>query len=123
MRRIARAPFYPANVADSICVTTTDPYISSGVVSAATGMWGGCGAGIPSIVPNSSGCTFQFDVTHISGVSTNSSGSCGQFSPTFNNSVNPPTINGGTIIIWDATQYGNDCELYRSETIAHEIGF
>jgi hypothetical protein len=86
-------------------------------------MWGGCGStGIPQLQANSSSCTFTFDVVHISGVSTSSTGGCGEFRPSFNNSHNPPTINGGTIVVWDVTRFGNDCEVYRSETIAHELG-
>lgn len=116
---------YPANRAASICVNSSDPYISASVVSGGVSMWGGgCGGstGIPQLNANSSSCTFTFNVIHISGVSTSSSGGCGEFRPSFDNSHNPPTINGGTIVVWDTTQGGNDCEVYRSETIAHELG-
>jgi hypothetical protein len=114
---------YPPDRAASICVNSSDPYIAASVVSDGVGMWGGCGTtGIPHLNANSSSCTFTFDVVHISGVSTSSSGGCGEFRPSFNNSHSPPTINGGTIVVWDTTQFGNDCEAYRSETVAHELG-
>jgi hypothetical protein len=116
---------YPPDTGGSICVTTSDPYISSDVVSSGVAMWNTCGqagSGFPQLDAMTTGCSMEFDIVHVSGVSTNSSGSCGQFTPVFDNSKNPPTIAGGTITVWDSTQYGNDCEAYRNETIAHEIG-
>jgi len=55
-------------------------------------------------------------------MSASSSGGCGEFRPSFDTSRNPQTINGGTIVVWDYTTNNYDCEQWRDETIAHEIG-
>ncbi|HEY6141354.1 MAG TPA: hypothetical protein VI670_26665 [Thermoanaerobaculia bacterium] len=114
---------YPQDRAASLCVTSSDPFISASVISAGVGMWGVCGStGIPQLNANSSSCTFTFNVIHISGVSTSATGGCGEFRPSFDNTHTPPTINGGTIVVWDVQQNGVDCEAGRSATIAHELG-
>jgi len=59
-------------------------------------------------------------VVLLGGVSTSSSGGCGQFSPTLDASTGQ--VRGGTIQLFDATVGGIDCEPFRSETIAHELG-
>jgi hypothetical protein len=114
---------YPPDRAASICVTSSDPFISASDISSAVGLWGVCGStGIPQVHANSTSCTFTFNVMHISGVSTSASGGCGEFRGSFNTANNPPTVNGGTIVVWDVTQGGADCEPYRYGTIAHELG-
>lgn len=97
--------------------------MTAGIVAGGTGMWQSCsqsGDGFPSLLPNTNGGDIAVGVVLAGGVSTSTTGGCGQFRPTFNASSG--RLTGGTIELFDATTSGYDCEPDRSETIAHEIG-
>src|SRR3977135_2526803 len=94
---------YPPNSAGSISVGSSDPHISAGVVAGGVGMWQTCsqsGSGFPSLVTNGN-ADMSFGVVLVGGISTSSSGGCGQLRPVLNGSTGQ--LIGGTIELFDAT--------------------
>lgn len=112
---------YQSNGASNISILTSDPYITSANITGAISKWQACpqfGTGFPNLITANYG-DYVFTVVHQSGQSTSSSGGCGYFQGSFNGFGQ---INGGTIVVFDATAFGQDCEPGRAVTIAHEIG-
>jgi hypothetical protein len=117
---------YTTGVALGIAVNAGNG-ISTSDVSTAIGSsyWGGCsglGTGMPGLCTSCS-ATVSVSAVFQAGESTNQSGSCGRFTPTF--TVQPDgtqRMSGGTIVIYESERgTGVDCEPY-ADRIAHEIG-
>lgn len=117
---------YSTGVALGIALNPGNGISGSDVnVAIGSSYWGGC-AGLGSTMPGlCSNCSSAVNVTvnFQPGESTNQSGSCGRFTPTF--TVQPDgtqRMTGGTIVIYESERgTGVDCEPY-SDRIAHELG-
>ncbi len=112
--------YYPNNSGSLITFTAGSGVLDS-QVQAAINEWTGCaqaGFGFPDLSMSGSG-VFNIDVVLEPGVSTTNGGGCGVFEHELGNNGE---VIGGTIVLFDANVLGGDCEPYRSDTIAHEIG-
>jgi hypothetical protein len=113
---------YPTNSAGAILISTYDPHITNAVISAGVAKWQSCaqsGGGFPSLI-TSGWADMTFRVELVGGISKSQTGGCGQFAPDLNPSTHQ--VIGGKVQLFDASLNGVDCEPYRDETIAHEIG-
>jgi hypothetical protein len=95
--------------------------IDSSTITTAIGYWsGGCpgyGTTFPSMTVGGSG-GISVTVTHYSGTSTLTTGSCGHTMFSLQGPGN--TVTSASIEIWDRQGNGIDCIL--SDTLAHELG-
>ena len=95
--------------------------IDSSTITAAIGYWsGGCpgyGGSFPGMAAGGSG-GISVTVTHHSGTSTLTTGSCGRTQ--FNLQAPGNTVISASIELWDRQGNGVDCNL--SDTLAHELG-
>ena len=111
------------NVSEGSVFRLTGSGITGSQMAEAAGYWDNCsgyGFGMPSIeVGGTTGTDdISIGVQYHDGPSTNSSGSCGRFTPTLNGQTHQ--IIAGVIDIWRSEAGGTLCDV--SDTLAHELG-
>ncbi len=111
------------SVSEGSVFRLTGSGITGGQMSEAAGYWDNCsgyGFGMPAIEVGglSQGDDVPIGVQYHDGPSTNSSGSCGRFTPTINGQTQQ--ITSGVIDIWRSEAGGTLCDV--SDTLAHELG-
>ena len=110
---------YPPGTAGSISFSSSSPNILGTQVTTAVGEWTGVcpeNGTYPTMLANAFAGEIHIDIV-LRSVSPHEG--CGQFEPELNTSGQ---VAGGTIVLYDASATGRDCEMTRTSTLAHEMG-